>query len=169
MAGTFEPRLARWSRLKHESRRRGGAAAPVEAHPTDAEPPAAAAPEAETPPPDLPAVDALDGDSDYTPFLAPGVPDDLARLALRKLWRTDPVFANLDGLNDYDEDFTVIETLASAIQEVAEKAGEGSRDGEPAEDADPTTADAGDEPDNAGEPEAAAADPDAEPSDERGS
>ncbi|MDP6515708.1 MAG: DUF3306 domain-containing protein, partial [Alphaproteobacteria bacterium] len=69
----------------------------------------------ETPEPDesdgepsepLPPVESLTADSDYTPFLRHGVPDELRRLALRKLWRTDPVLANLDGLNDYDEDFT---------------------------------------------------------------
>jgi hypothetical protein len=34
------------------------------------------------------------------------VPEQLRKRALRKLWRLNPVFANLDGLNDYDEDFT---------------------------------------------------------------
>jgi hypothetical protein len=34
-----------------------------------------------------------------------GVPEALRNRALRKLWLSDPVLANLDGLNDYDEDF----------------------------------------------------------------
>jgi hypothetical protein len=34
------------------------------------------------------------------------VPEELRRLALRKLWRSDPVLANVDGLNDYDLDYT---------------------------------------------------------------
>ena len=53
----------------------------------------------------LPPIDELQADSDYTPFLDRRVPKELKRLALRKLWLSDPVFANLDGLNDYDDDF----------------------------------------------------------------
>jgi hypothetical protein len=55
-------------------------------------------------PPALPPVDELTAESDYTPFLAREVPAELRRTALRKLWRSDPVLANLDGLNDYDDD-----------------------------------------------------------------
>ena len=40
-------------------------------------------------------------------FLAKGVPEFLRRRALRALWRSDPTFAVLDGLNDYDEDFNL--------------------------------------------------------------
>jgi len=58
-------------------------------------------------PPDLPPLESLKADSDFTPFLAEGVPEALARAALRIAWRSDPVLANLDGLNDYDEDFTI--------------------------------------------------------------
>ncbi len=96
--------LNRWSRRKLE----GGADvvpdAPPEAE-ADAVPEAEAEPEA---PPDLPDIDGLDKDSDFTPFMADGVPEELKRLALRKLWLSDPVLANLDGLNDYDEDFGAI-------------------------------------------------------------
>ena len=48
---------------------------------------------------------SLGKDDDFTVFLKRGVPELLRKTALRKLWRTDPVFANVDGLNDYDEDF----------------------------------------------------------------
>ena len=34
------------------------------------------------------------------------VPEALRKRALRKLWLSDPILANVDGLNDYDEDFT---------------------------------------------------------------
>jgi hypothetical protein len=54
----------------------------------------------------LPDIDSLDETSDFTPFMAEGVPEILRRRALRKLWRLNPVFAHLDGLNDYDQDFT---------------------------------------------------------------
>jgi hypothetical protein len=53
----------------------------------------------------LPDIETLGKDSDYTGFMREGVPVALQNLALRKLWLSDPVLANLDGLNDYDEDF----------------------------------------------------------------
>ncbi len=53
----------------------------------------------------LPEIETLTAESDYTPFMGRDVPDTLRNVALRKLWRSDPVFANLDGLNDYDENF----------------------------------------------------------------
>ena len=64
------------------------------------------------------SIDDLTADLDFTAFLKEGVPEELKRLALRKLWRSDPVFANLDGLVEYGEDFaalfrnpTVVSTL----------------------------------------------------------
>jgi len=54
----------------------------------------------------LPEVDSLDAGSDYTPFMSDKVSDAIRNRALRKLWRSDPVLACLDGLNDYDEDYT---------------------------------------------------------------
>jgi hypothetical protein len=46
------------------------------------------------------------------------VPETLRRKALRKLWRLNPVFANLDGLNDYDEDFTDAATAVQAVKTI---------------------------------------------------
>ncbi len=106
MTGSDERFTGRWSRLKQEAR----APAPDDA-PQTANLPAAegdAPPAEETPTiaaEDLPDIDSLDKDSDYTPFMQVGVPEELKKLALRALWRSDPVLANLDGLNDYDEDF----------------------------------------------------------------
>ena len=71
---------------------------------------------------DLPPIDGLGKDSDYTPFLGEGVPEKLARAAMRKLWRSDPIFAFRDGLDDYDEDFTIIETIVKAVTSKAGKA-----------------------------------------------
>ncbi|MBC8239944.1 MAG: DUF3306 domain-containing protein [Alphaproteobacteria bacterium] len=65
--------------------------------------------------PPLPPIEDLDANSDYTQFLVDGVPEALTRAALRKLWLSDPVLANLDGLNDYDEDFNLIDKLIAAI------------------------------------------------------
>jgi hypothetical protein len=74
--------------------------------------------EESSPPPRHPAedidIDSLTKDSDFTIFMQKGVPTAVRRLALRKLWRSDPVLANLDGLNDYEDmDYTYgISTVA---------------------------------------------------------
>ena len=71
-------------------------------------------------PKDLPDVDSLDADSDFTVFMDKGVPEAVTRRALRRLWRLDPVFGHLDGLNDYDLDYTdaatVVENLKTIYQ-----------------------------------------------------
>jgi hypothetical protein len=54
----------------------------------------------------LPDIESLTYESDFTPFLRAGVPQELKNRALRKLWRSNPVLACLDGLNDHDEDYT---------------------------------------------------------------
>ncbi|MDV7340229.1 DUF3306 domain-containing protein [Terasakiella sp. A23] len=70
---------------------------------------------------DLPDVETLTPESDFSAFMQTGVPEELKRLALRKLWRSNPIFANLDGLNDYDEDFTIIQPLAEGVAEELQK------------------------------------------------
>ncbi len=66
----------------------------------------------------LPDPDRLAPGDDVTGFMARAVPERLRRRALRRLWRVNPVLANVDGLVDYGEDFTdaatVIENLATA-------------------------------------------------------
>jgi hypothetical protein len=64
----------------------------------------------------LPDIASLGKDSDFSAFLRQGVSEEMRRQALRVLWRSDPVLANLDGLNDYDEDFTVVRTVAEAVR-----------------------------------------------------
>ena len=68
----------------------------------------------------LPPVESLEKDSDFSVFMHEKVPDALRRRALRRLWRVDPVFAHLDGMNDYDEDYTdaalVVEGLKTVYQ-----------------------------------------------------
>jgi len=63
----------------------------------------------------LPPVATLSYDSDFKPYLASGVPEGLRREALRKLWRSNPMLANLDGLNDYDEDYSLIGKLPEVV------------------------------------------------------
>lgn len=123
--------LKRWSRLKLEEAERQPAPAPVTAPPVEDAPleakqeiaPAEAetedSAEAETEEPfdpaDLPDIDSLDKDSDYTGFLKAGVPAQLRRMALQKLFRSDPALAVLDGLNDYDEDFTLAKVAEKIV------------------------------------------------------
>lgn len=103
--------LARWSRRKQAVAQAEAlpdpAPAPSSMPEETALPASAAEPEADAaaPPVRHPAeevdIETLGKESDYTVFLQQGVPADLRRQALRKLWTSDPVLANLDGLNDY--------------------------------------------------------------------
>jgi hypothetical protein len=74
--------------------------------------------------PALPPIEELNYASDYTVFLNAKVPETLRRAALRKLWTSDPVLANLDGLSDYSEDYNVVDTVITAAQ-TAYRAGRG--------------------------------------------
>ncbi len=69
---------------------------------------------------DLPDPDTLEAGDDVSGFMAKAVPDRLRRRALRRLWRLNPVLANVDGLVDYGEDYTdaacVIENIQTAYQ-----------------------------------------------------
>lgn len=49
---------------------------------------------------------ALDFKSDYSRFMQQGVPDAVRNKALRQLWASDPIMANMDGLHDYWDDYT---------------------------------------------------------------
>ncbi len=63
---------------------------------------------------DLPPIDSLKKDSDFTPFFAPNVPDFLKRQAYKVLWMSSPFFGFRDGLDDYDENFRLIDKLITA-------------------------------------------------------
>ncbi|MDI3334874.1 DUF3306 domain-containing protein [Defluviimonas aestuarii] len=54
----------------------------------------------------LPDPDTMEQGDDFAAFLKSAVPERLRRRALRRLWRSNPVLANLDGLIDHGEDFT---------------------------------------------------------------
>ena len=54
----------------------------------------------------LPDPDPLALGDDFKQFLDKSVPQKIKRRAMRRLWTSNPVLANLDGLNDYEEDFT---------------------------------------------------------------
>ena len=68
----------------------------------------------------LPDPDTLEQGDDFSAFLAKAVPERIRRRALRKLWLSNPILANVDELVDYGEDFTdkamVVEGMQTAYQ-----------------------------------------------------
>ncbi|MEW9919203.1 DUF3306 domain-containing protein [Marimonas sp. MJW-29] len=64
---------------------------------------------------DLPDPETLGQGDDFSVFLKAGVPQRLKKIALRRLWGTNPVLANLDGLVDYGEDYTDAATVAAQL------------------------------------------------------
>lgn len=124
--------LARWSRLK-----RGGEAGEE----TPTAPPARGTEDraaTEPPAPDVPAGDAAAGDgatevardlpdpetldatADFRVFLREGVPEELQRRALRRLWRLNPIISAVDPLVDYGEDFTDAATVVADMKTLYE-------------------------------------------------
>lgn len=68
----------------------------------------------------LPDPDEMVQGDDFSAFMNDLVPARIKTRALRKLWRLNPVLANIDGLVDYGEDFTdaamVIENMQTTYQ-----------------------------------------------------
>jgi len=68
----------------------------------------------------LPEPETLDSADQVQEFLRSALPQRLKARALRRLWRLNPVLANLDGLVDYGGDYTdaatVVENLQTAYQ-----------------------------------------------------
>lgn len=62
--------------------------------------------------------------TDITGFMRREIPEFLRRKALRGLWKSNPVLAVLDGLNDYDEDYTLASTAGQTVTSLY-KVGEG--------------------------------------------
>ena len=110
--------LERWSRKKVEGQRE------------NADPPESAAPDATEPQPDdaapaggtqplpspnvskpefdltsLPSLDSITAATDIRAFLAPGVPQELSRAALRRAWTADPAVRDFVGLAENQWDF----------------------------------------------------------------
>jgi hypothetical protein len=56
--------------------------------------------------------------------MRPGVPEHLRTLALRKLWRSDPIFSKLDGMVEYGEDYSIASWPKGVIK-TAYKVGRG--------------------------------------------
>ena len=109
--------IARWSRRKRN--------AADDAKPAVARPPAATSTESAEQPREksdpapvvsgpseagfdltkLPSVDTITADTDIRAFLAPGVPAELTRAALRRAWAADPKIRDFIGLSENAWDF----------------------------------------------------------------
>lgn len=127
--------LERWSRRKIEAERQApdvaGEQAPARASETNDDDKApASAPNAPTEPArndkasapsdtepvfditKLPSLESITAATDVRAFLAPGVPAELTRAALRRAWITDPAIRDFKGLAENDWDFTDPKAMA---------------------------------------------------------
>ncbi|MCA8868715.1 MAG: DUF3306 domain-containing protein [Rhodobacteraceae bacterium] len=64
----------------------------------------------------LPEPETMQPGDNFAAFMRHAVPEHLRQRALRQLWRSDPVLANLDGLNNYDTDFTQSDIPGIAVK-----------------------------------------------------
>jgi hypothetical protein len=109
--------LSRWARLKREAAEAGEpATTPDVAVPgaaADASRPAGPADDAGAAPATepgfdistLPPIESITATTDIRAFLAPGVPPDLARAALRRAWVADPAIRDFIGIAENQWDF----------------------------------------------------------------
>jgi hypothetical protein len=120
------PFLSRWSERKRAARKEEAATDTSTADERAARPAAEAQAQLDASRAAAEAIDleTLNDSSDFTPFLRPGVPLTLKQAALRKLWRSNPVFAVLDGLDDHFLDFRWPEK-GSEVVKTAWKVGRG--------------------------------------------
>jgi Protein of unknown function (DUF3306) len=107
--------LRRWSRRKRELAEPAPvAAADQEVHARPESPfgndssavEPAAAPEPLVDLAKLPPIESIAAATDIRPFLAPGVPAELTRAALRRAWAADPAIRDFIGLAENQWDFT---------------------------------------------------------------
>lgn len=64
----------------------------------------------------LPDPDGMQAGDDFAAFMVKEVPNHLRNKALRKLWRSNPVLACIDGLNEYDDDYRAAMLAGGPIQ-----------------------------------------------------
>ena len=112
--------IARWSRRKREAADDAEAtkssaapdAAAEGAHPSEDQSDTALgrsdarrSPEAAFDPTKLPPIETITAETDITAFLAPSVPPELTRAALRRAWAADPKIRDFIGLSENSWDF----------------------------------------------------------------
>ena len=128
------PFLSRWSARK----RTAGAASPAPELDDDAQHEEAPSEEApiemseeeieET----LAEIEQMQQGDDFKPLIKSTMPEAVRRAALRRLWRSNPLFGFRDGLNDYDLDYTNAATVVENLK-TAYKVGKGYLTGEEGE------------------------------------
>ncbi|MFK7745192.1 MAG: DUF3306 domain-containing protein [Roseobacter sp.] len=64
----------------------------------------------------LPDPTEMQQGDDFSAFMSRDVPEHLRKVALRTLWRSNPVLANVDGLNEYDDDYRAAMLLKEPIK-----------------------------------------------------
>jgi hypothetical protein len=103
--------LTRWARLKREAAETPDDAAPEAAAEESradtpaAEETAAPAPALEFDLSTLPPIETITATTDIRAFLAPGVPPELTRAALRRAWVADPTIRDFVGIAENQWDF----------------------------------------------------------------
>jgi hypothetical protein len=96
--------VARWSRRKRDTVARSGVDKPPPSAPETVKsgsPTTGEAPSALS----LPPIETIESISDIKAFLAPGVPLELTRRALRRAWHVDPAIRDFIGLSENAWDF----------------------------------------------------------------
>jgi hypothetical protein len=109
--------LSRWSRRKQKALAAEPAKSPPQPESAAAPEPAAEsrAPEpgvAAFDPSSLPSIESITAATDIRGFFAAGVPAELTRAALRRVWTSDPKIRDFVGLADYDWDFNAPGSMA---------------------------------------------------------
>lgn len=97
-------KLAAEARVREEERRSQSACVDSSAPPRSIEPGTAPSPAFD--PARLPPIESITAASDVGAFLAPDVPVELSRAALRRAWMTDPAIRDFIGLAENQWDFT---------------------------------------------------------------
>jgi hypothetical protein len=87
--------LSRWSRLKRGAAEDRDTASTEDAPPADAVDPAS-----------LPPIESITSGTDIRAFLQSGVPAELTRAALRRVWASDPAIRDFIGIAENQWDFT---------------------------------------------------------------
>jgi hypothetical protein len=120
MSGESEHFVRRWSRLKRKSAGTGSGRPAAEsentAAPGTSETPAASDPRVETNAvaavqqdvdlSSLPPIESITAGTDIRAFLQSGVPAELTKAALRRVWSTDPAIRDFVGIAENQWDFT---------------------------------------------------------------
>ena len=71
----------------------------------------------------LPPIASIGAGSDLRPYLAPGLPQDLTRAALRRAWSTDPAIRDFIGLSENSWDFNAPDAVSGFGSLITDDAG----------------------------------------------